>query len=476
MPRVSRRTILLAAAALVVAAGATAAALALTRSSGPETRPGAPNIVLVLTDDQRWDTLQAMPAVRDLLVKKGVSFENAFVVNSLCCPSRATILTGRYSHSTGVYLNGGAHGGFQAFKDPSTIATWLDAAGYDTGLFGKYLNRYGNTYVPPGWDRWFAFSGHGERARPAPYFDYYVNDDGELVRFRKAAEDYSTDVLAREAVDFVHDADSPLFLYFSTTAPHRPATPPPRYANRFDTLPPWRPESYDEANVSDKPRWVQGLPRLDATEQVATDERRRDQYRTLLAVDDAVRRIVQALADTGRLENTLILFMSDNGESWGEHRWTRKSTAYEEDIRVPFVVRWDGHLPGGQTRGGLVTNLDVAPTFAAAAGVEAPGAEGENVLSSRHREDFLVEHLQLEGDSEGAEIPGYCAVRSTRFLYVAYQTREEELYDLERDPLELENVAAKKEYASDQDALRERLLALCDPPPPGLDFSWLRNR
>lgn len=476
MPRVSRRTALLAGAGLVLAAGATAAALALTGSAGPEARPGAPNIVLILTDDQRWDTLGAMPAVQELLVEKGVSFENAFVVNSLCCPSRATILTGKYSHSTGVYLNGGPHGGFQSFKDPSTIATWLDAAGYDTGLFGKYLNRYGNTYVPPGWDRWFAFSGHGERARPAPYFDYYVNDDGELVRFRKAAEDYSTDVLAGEAVDFVQGADGPLFLYFSTTAPHRPATPPPRYAGRFDHLEPWRPASYDERDVSDKPRWVQDLPRLDAAERAAADERRRNQYRTLLAVDDAVRRIVQALADTGRLENTLILFMSDNGESWGEHRWTRKSTAYEEDIRVPFVVRWDARLGSGQTRAGLVTNLDVAPTFAAAAGVSAPGAEGEDVLSSPRREDFLVEHLQLAGDSEGAEIPGYCAVRSTRFLYVAYATQEEELYDLERDPLELENRAGEKAYAADQDALRNRLLALCEPPPPGLDFGWLRGR
>jgi N-acetylglucosamine-6-sulfatase len=476
VPRVSRRTALLAAAGLAAAACATAIAFALTHSSGPEPPPGAPNIVLILTDDQRWDTLQSMPTVQQQLVRRGITFENAFVVNPLCCPSRASILTGQYSHSTGVYSNGGPHGGFKAFRDSSTIATWLDDAGYETGLFGKYLNRYGGTYIPPGWDRWFAFSGRSKRPRPAAYFNYTVNDGGELVRM-KGADNYSTDVLAREAVSFIHESDRPLFLYFSTAAPHIPSPPPPRYANAFADLPPFRPKSYDEPDFSDKPGWLQSLPRLDATQKTDLDALRKDKYRALLGVDDAVRQIIAALRDTGRLHNTLILFMSDNGESLGEHRWTSKSLAYEEDIRVPFVLRWDAKVATAGTDDRLVANIDVAPTFAAAAGVQAPAAEGRSVLPmdpGSWRDDFLVEHLPLATDDpKVGGAPGYCAVRNTQFLYVAYSNREEELYDLHRDPFELENVAGDAVYASDRAALRKRLLELCDPPPPGVDFSWL---
>jgi arylsulfatase A-like enzyme len=483
VPSISRRTALYAAAGLAMAAGAAAAALAVTvwsGSSGPKAHPAAPNIVLILTDDQRWDTLQAMPAVQQLLVLRGVTFSNAFVVNSLCCPSRASILTGGYSHTTGVYANGGKDGGFEVFDDSSTIATRLQDKGYETGFFGKYLNRYGGAYVPPGWDRWFAFSGVTRRPRPSAYVDFTVNDGGKLVPY-KGASNYSTDLLASVATEFIRDGDQPLFLFFSTAAPHEPSPPPPRYARSFSDLPAWRPKSYNEADVSDKPSWLRAVPRLDPERKAEEDALRRNQYGALLAVDDAVRKIIITLRETGMLQNTLILFMSDNGESWGEHRWTNKLAAYEEDIRIPFVLRWDARVPVAQTDSRLVTNIDVSPTFAAAAGVAPPAADGHSVLPlhpSSWRRDFLVEHLPFGRAQarDGPRPPAYCAVRNTRFAYVAYSTHEEELYDLKHDPFELENVARDARYASFLPELRARLLELCEPPPPGVDFAWLRSR
>jgi arylsulfatase A-like enzyme len=431
-----------------------------TRPATPD-RSG-PSIVLILTDDQRWDTLWAMPTVQRELIARGINFSNAFLVNSLCCPSRATILTGQYSHTTGIYSDVGPHGGFPAFKDRSTIATWLQANGYQTGLFGKYLNLYRGKYIPPGWDRWFAYQ------QPPRYFNYLVNDQGRIRRFGERPADYSTDVLANRAVSFIRSTQGPLFVYFAPFAPHTPAVPPPRYAKAFSHLRPYRPPNYDEADVSDKPAYVRALHRLTPGQKSAIDSMRRRQYRCLLAVDDAVKHILNALRDTNRLQTALIVFMTDNGLTWGEHRFTViKQVPYEESIRTPFVVRDDQLIQGPRTDAHLVLNLDIAPTFAAAAGVPAPGAEGSSLLpllidpSASWRSDFLVEHLGPRG------IPTYCAVRTSRYIYVYYLTRERELYDLRRDPFELQNRARDRRYASILAALRVRLAQLCQPPPPG---------
>ncbi len=438
----------------------------------------APTIVLVISDDQRWDTLWAMPTVESELVGKGVEFTNGLVVNPICCPTRASILTGAYSHTTGVYRDLPPHGGFATFtgrhEDRSTIARWLHAAGYQTAMIGKYLNGYTQrrvSYVPPGWDRWVAFTsqrGNGD------YEDYALSIDGRSRSYGSAERDYSIDVLAGKALDFITsaDPDRPLFLYFSPNAPHEPATPPSRYATAFSDLAPWRPPAYDEADVSDKPAYIRALPQLTAAEQAALDAFRVDQYRTLLALDDAVGAIIGGLRDTDRLSNTLFVFTSDNGLSWGEHRWTHKSVPYEESIRVPFVVRYDATIPTARTDADLVADIDLAPTFAAAASISAPGAEGRNLLpllggsSASWRSGLLVEHLA----SPSNEVPTYCALRSRRFTYVAYVTGEQELYDLRADPGELQNVAPDPAYASVLAARRSRLETLCDPPPPGDTF------
>jgi N-acetylglucosamine-6-sulfatase len=426
-----------------------------------------PTIVLIVTDDQRWDTLQYMPTVQSELVGRGVTFTNAFVTNPLCCPSRASILTGRYSHGTGVYTNGGAHGGFDAFHDSSTIATWLHQRGYRTALVGKYLNGYRSLYIPPGWDHWFAFRV------PAGYFDYTLNVNGAFVPFGSAPPEYSTDVLGREAVSFIRQSpNGPLFLYFAPFAPHfRPANvfetiPAPRHEREFADLPPWRPPSYNEPDVTDKPAWLRRIARLTPERRALGDSYRRSQLQSLLAVDDAVGQILAALAGTGRLQNTLIAFTSDNGLAWGEHRRFSKFAAYEENIRVPLVVRYDALGVGPRVDQHLALNIDLAPTMARAAGTSAPGADGRSLLpllsapGTPWRRDFLVEHL-------GGSIPTYCAVRTARHAYVQYRTGEEELYDLRVDPDQRVNRAHRGSVRRSIVSLRTRTRSLCKPPPPG---------
>lgn len=435
--------------------------------------PGKPNIVLILTDDHRWDTLWAMPTVQSELIDHGIEFVNGFVSNPLCCPSRASILTGVYSHLNGVYTNTarGPYGGFGAFDDRSTLATWLHDEGYRTGLFGKYLNGYGATeYVPPGWDRWFATFDNGG------FYDYRAVSDGTAQRYGSDRSDYGTDVLATKTVSFINGTEpsTPLFAYFAPHAPHEPATPAPGDGRAFADLSRWRPDSYNERHISDKPAYIREGARLDAAERREIDEFRRDQYQSLLAVDRAVGDIVQALEDTDRLSNTMIVFMGDNGMSWGEHRWRKKVVPYEESIRVPFVVRFDRAIETPRTDEHLVVNVDLAPTFVRLAGSPATGFEGRSLMPLLRsddvawRTDFLLEHLTKSDGDRG--VPTYCGVRNERYKYVRYSTGEQELYDLERDPLELRNVVRRDRYSDVLRSLRGRLKQLCRPTPPGFSF------
>ena len=439
------RLVVVVASALAIAAGTlavtaraadpTAQAPSPTQiGPTPSSEVGRPDIVLILTDDQRFDTLWAMPTVRSELVANGIRFTNGYVSNPVCCPSRSSILTGRYSHSTGVYTNhqNQRYGGFPAFRDGSNVATWLQGSGYRTALLGKYLNGYGSRYIPPGWDRWFATWDDGA------YFDYSANDDGVLRSFGSGPEDYGTDVLGNEAATFIRSTDDgqPLFLYFAPHAAHGPATPAPRDARAFARLEQWRPASYDETDVSDKPAHIRRRARISpsAAETIATF--RRDQYRALRSVDRAVGQILEALADTGRLANTLIVFTSDNGMLWGEHRWNSKVVPYEESIHVPFVIRFDAAIDGPRRDDRLVLNIDLAPTFAELADVRAPKVEGRSLvplfssLRGSWRTHFLLEHYE-ETDEY---VPSYCGVHSRRWVYVNYRTGEEELYDLVDDP------------------------------------------
>jgi arylsulfatase A-like enzyme len=457
-------------AVLALVAACAGAGLGTPAAAAHATKP--PNIVFVLSDDQRADTLGAMPNVQKELVAHGVTFTNSFVPTSLCCPSRASILTGKYAHSTGVYLNIGPHGGFRAFDDSRTIATALRSAGYTTGLFGKYLNRYGVAaadahYVPPGWDYWNVFLSKTK------YYDYRLDENGRVRSYGHDTRDYSTDVLARKAASFVRRARSPFFVELTPFGPHEPSTPPPRYSRAFAASTWSKPPSFNAADALTKPAYIRRLAPLSAKQITQADGFRRKQLASALAVDDAVGALVKALKARHQLGNTMIVFASDNGVSWGEHHLiaARKLVPYEESIRVPMVIRYDP-LTHGRPRQDhrLALNIDYAPTFTALAGRRMPGAEGRSLLpvlaglQPGWRHDFLVEHL---AGPPQRDVPTYCGVRGERFKYVLYQTREEELYDLKVDPFELQNEASNPALAGVKERLRERLARLCSPRPPG---------
>jgi arylsulfatase A-like enzyme len=421
-----------------------------------------PSVLLIVTDDQRWDTLWAMPEVQRSLVAPGVTFENAFTTSPLCCPSRASILTGAFPHTTSVYTQGLPHGGFRRFDDSTTIATELRRTGYRTGYFGKYLDSYQADalagYVPPGWDRWVAFV-HSQ------YFDYGLSVDGTIEKHGYAPEDYSTDVLAGQADAFIRSSNGPILTVFAPAAPHAPAVPARSDETLFGSLPAWRPPAFDEADLSDKPRYVRATRPLGVQRTAELEQLRRDQYRSLQAVDRAVGRLLDALQDTGRLDDALVIFTSDNGLLWGEHRWLKKEVPYEEAIRVPLVVRADAIATRSRDEH-LVANVDLAPTIAEAAGVDLPTADGASLLplmrdeTPRWRTALLIEHVRGTNP-----IPTYCAIRTPNQLFVRYETGERELYDLVSDPAQLENLAGTRPALEAR--LETTLHGLCDPPPPG---------
>ena len=429
--------------------------------------PSRPNVVLILTDDQRFDTLRVMPAVRRHLVARGMTLRTAIVTNPLCCPSRATILTGRYSHTTGVYSNWGRHGGWGAFRpsESSTIATALDAVGYRTALIGKYVNGYvgDKIYVPPGWNRWFAFAGTN-----GSYYDYKIFDDRRgpgLVSFGSQSGDYSTDVIRRKAVAFIRStrAATPLFLMAAPYAPHGNFTAAPRHEGDLSAMPVRLGPSVNEADMSDKPRYLRGRPLVEVT---TLRSRARDQWETLLAVDDMVSAIVRALKETGRASNTLLIFTSDNGVLNFEHRWADKLVPHEESIRVPMVIRLPGSIPAGTFSRSLVSNVDIAPTIADFAGASLPadGVSLRALLTGRAssvRSSVVLEHF-------GVSVPHYCGVRTRSFMFAHYATGEEELYDLSKDPHQLRNVVSSRRIKARK--LRILTKSLCQPVPPG--FSW----
>jgi N-acetylglucosamine-6-sulfatase len=437
---------------VAVAALAVLLALALLAHPGSSPSPrgggrgGRPNIVLILTDDQRADTLFAMPNVRRLLGGHGITFPNAFVTTSFCCPSRTSILTGLYSHHTGVLSDAPPDGGAPAFDDRSTIATWLSDAGYETAFVGKYLNAYtqlGPTYVPPGWDEWDAIASEPIASR---YYGYTLNEDGRLVRYGSQDVDYSTAVLTRRALGFLGRARPPFFLELSPIAPHRPAVPAPGDAGTFSSTPLERSPAFDEADVSDKP-WAGERAKMTRGAGRFAHDLRRSMLDSLVEVDRGVAAIVDELRRRGMLDDTVIAFVSDNGMLLGEHRIAGKLWPYEESIRVPLVIRspWIGRAVVDDR---LALNIDLAPTFAALAGVRpaspvdgsslAPLLRGEPETTP-WRTAFEVEYLGSQHPSGSP--PDYRAVRTRRYLFVRYANGWRELYDVRADPNELENLA-----------------------------------
>ncbi len=464
-------------------------AVCLPAGCGTPTRvvgtPDPPNVILVLADDLDAGLLEEHLAdysnLRGLAAE-GMTFENAFVTDPLCCPSRASVLRGQYSHNHRIVGNWWPHGGSRRFRElgreGSTAATWLQDEGYRTVLVGKYMNDYDGTRIPAGWDEWYAISGGHLSTR--------LNENGRIVDYD--SEHHLDDVLAEKAAGYVRrasDDGSPFFMWLGTTAPHAPADPAPRHEGTFSDARLPRPPSFDEADVSDKPDWVRDNAPLDPKKISSMEDLYRNRLRSMLAVDEMIGRLVDALEESNELDNTYIFFTSDNGWHAGEHRLTTgKWTAYEEDIRVPLVARGPG-VPEGRTRDHLVLNNDLAPTFAEVGEAQTPsfldGRSLKPLLSDdpppleEWRSAFLVEAAteldglrfpMLSGDQltegwrhasrEDWGRPGLAAIRTEDHLYVEYGTGEREFYDLKEDPHELNN----RYRTADVELLRGRLVAL----------------
>lgn len=433
-----------------------------------------PNVVVVMTDDQAVDTMVAMPRTRRLLGDRGVTFATAVASFPLCCPSRASFLTGQYAHNHGVLDNAAPAGGIGALDQSQTLPVWLGRAGYRTAFVGKYLNGYGKeenggpTFIPPGWDEWHAETADDKTSA----YGYGLNENGRVREFGSDPDDYKTDVLADTAVDVLreHRGDRPLFLWVATTAPHTddaiPATAPrnpepaPRHLGSYEGVLSDLGPAYDEADVSDKPPFVSGLPRLGPPARREIERTYVSQLEALRSVDDLVARLVGELRDQGELADTLFVFTSDNGFLRGQHRLdSGKAKVYEEAIRVPLLVRGPG-FEGGATVSNPVGNVDLAATILGLAeaepGVGVDGVPLEQALGPGGRERAVL--LEVF-ERKASQFEG---LRTDRYAYAENGDGTVELYDLRQDPHELENVAADPAYADVHQALAERLDELRD--------------
>lgn len=456
-------TLLVVGALLPVVAWG-AAPVAVATAEEPVAPP--PNVVVILTDDQRTDQLDAMPQTMELLAAQGATFTNGISPTPLCCPARAALLSGNYSHTSGVWSNEGPLGGWPSFvpTETQTLATALDDRGYQTGFFGRYLNGWTRTadpQTPPGWDVFSAMKGSGGGA--ASYYNYSLLGTEPVEQFGTEPSDYSTDVVAGRATEFITGADpsAPVFVLFAPYGPHSPFKSAPRHTGLWpkERLQP----PSNEADITDKPAFMQALLPL-PTRQLRRIMRK--QHETLLSVDDAVRQIHDALGPD-RAANTIFVMLSDNGLMNGDHRLVHKYVPYASATEIPLLMRWDGVIAPGQVDDRVFTIQDVTATIVEATGAALP-TEGVGYLSPA-REGTVLEGIETTKD--GFTRPAYCGWRTERYLYVRYSNGAgEELYDYEVDPAELDNRATDPAYAETLDQLRATAQPACTPGPPG--FLW----
>jgi arylsulfatase A-like enzyme len=487
-----------------------------SKTAPPAVAPaGAPNVVVLMSDDQDYASMRVMPNVERLIGARGVTFSRFYVSYPLCCPSRTTFLTGQYAHNTGVQGNFPDQdgGGYLNLREPDrTLPVWLQAAGYRTAHVGKWAELPPG--IPPGWNRWWALT----QDTISHYYDYSLNrPGGGTIDFGASPRDYNTTVLTRFATRFIGRqaaGEQPFFLSVAYNAPHfgygrndvasrrcgsvpqadvipRTAVPAPRDAGAFAHAPLPRPPSFDEADVSDKPPFDR-RHRLSSADVRSTATDYRCRLASLLGVDRSVARIVASLRSAGELRNTLILYTSDNGFLLGQHREPYgKNLPYEEAIRVPLLARGPG-LPAGETVADPTVNADLAPTILDAAGVRPPAAssrplDGRSLLpraggdESWPQRGVLIEGRDDAADADGGRFQSlsYQGVRTGRYLYVRWHRAltatyteataatigagpvvASELYDTSSDPFELQNRAGNLAYAAPRKALAAELSRL----------------
>lgn len=404
---------------------------------------GKPNIVVINLDDMRTDSLQYMPKVKRWLQDAGTTFPNGYVSTPSCCPSRASLMSGRYVHNNRQFQHL-----VLGFDLNLTTQRYLHDNGYFTGHAGKFLHWLSLSQVAPYWDRWMYFKGG--------YDNVQMNTDGRTQR----SNGYSTTITFDRGIDYIRDFESrndskPFYIHLTPVAPHSPSTPEAKYVGAsvpaMQTVP-----SIDEADRSDKPSFVKNRNNTAAS----LSGTRAAMIRTLYSVDDQVDRLMLELQAKNELDNTLVIFTSDNGYMWGEHKLSSKFLPYKEAVSVPFIMRWPGHIAAGATDNRMVTHVDVSPTLLAAAGITQNyvAYDGKDILSGYSRPQALTEYYYDEGN--GNKIPTWAAIRTPSYLYVEYYALNNstsgvsfrEYYDMVNDPYQLNNLFGDSSTANDPNA------------------------
>jgi arylsulfatase A-like enzyme len=437
----------LGALALLAALTCGLAACERGAAPGPAVEPERPpNILLVITDDQRATaSMQALPVVKRLFGRGGRTYTNAFATTPLCCPSRASIVSGTYAHNHGVQTN---DDGMDLDPD-ATVQRHLQDAGYRTAVVGKYLNRWDPKVDPRHFDR-FAVWLRGI------YRHSSWNVDGRIRR----PEGYTTGLMTGFAKRFLRgferNDDDPWYLWLGPNAPHSPYAAEHRYKGA-------KTKGWD-GNPATRDRDVADEPEFIARSQNSTAHARRvrrKQLRTLHSVDDQVTKVFDLLRELGEEEDTLAIFMSDNGFLWGEHGIVGKRYAYTQSIQIPLMIRWSGHVEPGSVDDRLAANLDLAPTLLDAAGVDPPrGLDGASLLGDETRDRLLIEQWA----DEETYVPTMASLRTDRYQFVEYygpggRVVARQYYDLEADPWQRRNLLGDDDPANDPDleALARRL-------------------
>ena len=415
--------------------GLTAGASLLTSCKAPfGIGDNRPNFLIILTDDQRYDTMQYMPKTQEHIFDQGVTFSNGYVSSPLCGPSRANILSGMHVHKHGVFNN-------REELQASTFVEGLKESGYYTGLVGKYLNSWKGE-MRPEYDFWASVFRDDPR-----YYDSDYNINGEW-HWQKPG--YITDITRDLVLEFIDKASAqfrPFFLLFGLNAPHDPADPASEDIGKLTDLEPHRPPNYNEEDNTDKPNSINWKTPIDEKEAADNDEFRRKQLLTLLSADRAIDAIIERLKEKGELDNTVIIFLSDNGKHWGEHRLNSKGSQYQESILVPFALRYPPLVPEPYTENRLIASVDIPPTLFELAGLPIPDQfDGESVVPMLAGENWTRDKIYIECYPSRGH---WELIHTGRYKYVETEGDDNisEFYDLEEDPYELENQIFNPDYA-----------------------------
>jgi arylsulfatase A-like enzyme len=446
-----------------------------------------PNVVVVMTDDQDFRSMGVMPKTRRLIARRGTTFSTSLVSFPLCCPSRATFMTGQYAHNHGVEWNNLPNGGYYKLKQDETLPVWLRRAGYRTIHIGKFLNETGEQNpreVPKGWDDWHG----GVDPSTYGYYGHTINHNGRLKTYGDDPEDYSTDVyagLADRAIRTAKRSGKPFFLSVAPLAPHTvatessarveglPAVPAPRHANRFANATMPRYPNFNEADISDKPGIAAFFPNQMTEDDIASLQ---DHYRgrmgSLLGVDDMVERVVKALRRAGVYDDTDIIYTSDNGWILGEHRLRDpisqdgravgvKYVPFEGSSRVPLMAAGPS-FPRGKRVDGVVINADLAPTIEQITGARPRlPQDGRSLVAAARRPSLLNRRgVLLETFENPRGVSPYKSIRTERYRYDQAENGDEGLYDLQEDPWEMESKHNDPRYAQIKAILSRKLDAL----------------